>query len=161
MVAPQSHHYELKKPLILLTIFGSLVALVTVWGCASIRRNADYRQMISAYSSATPVPEAPPNDEQLQWNVDLPTANGVVARIQARDHMDAVKLHYGDEPEPRNLYRYVDYSNPVGIRRDGPTLFVCWAETLFRTNYWLLEYDLERRRETQRRLVDPKDLSIQ
>jgi len=117
--------------------------------------------MISAYLSATPVPEAPPNEEQLKWNVELPVANGVAARIQARDHMDVVKLHYSDEPEPRALYRYVDYSNPVGIRRDGHRLFVCWAETLFRTNYWLLEYDLERRRETQRRRVDPKDLSIQ
>jgi len=117
--------------------------------------------MISAYSSATPVPEAPPNDEQLKWNVDLPVANGVAARIQARDHMDVVKLHYRDEPEPRALYRYVDYSNPIGIRRDGHKLFVCWAETLFRTNYWLLEYDLKRRRETQRRRVEPRDLSIQ
>ena len=116
--------------------------------------------MISAYSTATPVPQAPSSDEQLQWNVELPIAKGVAARIQARDHMDVVKVHYGDEPAPRELYRYVDYSNPIAIRRDGHKLFVCWVEILFRPNYWLLEYDLERRRETQRRRVDPKDLSI-
>ena len=115
---------------------------------------------MSAYLLAAPVPEAPLGHEQLKWDVDLPIANGVSARIQARRHMDVVKLHYGDEPGPRDLYRYVDYSSPVGIRREGQRLFICWAEALFRTHYWLLEYDLERRREMRRLRVDPKDLSI-
>ena len=72
--------------------------------------------------------------------------------------MDVVRLQYPDEAQPRTLYEYEDYSNPIGIRLSGRKLFVYWSETLLHTDHWLLAYDVENRRETERRRVDPKDM---
>ena len=72
--------------------------------------------------------------------------------------MDVVTVHYQDEPAPRTLYDYENYSNPVAIRIAGNKLFVHWAESLVHIDYWLLAYDIENRREVERRRVDPRDM---
>lgn len=85
-------------------------------------------------------------------------SSGTTVRVQARDFMDVVKVRYGDEHGPHNLYRYVDYSSPVALRTDGDVLYVYWSEALIHVDTWLLAYDLASRREIDRRRVDPRDI---
>jgi len=40
----------------------------------------------------------------------------------------------------------------------GNTLFVHWVESLFHIDHWLLAYDIENRREVERRRVHPRDM---
>jgi len=37
-------------------------------------------------------------------------------------------------------------------------LFVHWVESLFHIDHWLLAYDIENRREVERRRVHPRDM---
>jgi hypothetical protein len=150
---------SLKKWVILGVVVGTSAAVV---GCLTlglpIVRTAGYHALIREYARATPVQPASGPDQSLMWNVDLPLSNGAKVRVRARDHLDVVTIHYPDETTPKPLYEYEDYSNPVAIRRAGGKLFVYWAETLLHTDCWLLAYDLESRREIERRRVDPRDM---
>lgn len=121
-------------------------------------RTAGYGAMVREYSQATTV--LPDRDEStgLKWNAELPLSGGAIVRIHAPGHMGVVRVQYPDEAQPRQLYKYKDYSNPIAIRIRGHKLFVHWAETLFGTDYWLLAYDIENRREIEKRRVDPKDM---
>jgi hypothetical protein len=123
-----------------------------------ILRTPGYHAIIREYALATPLqPASGPNQSRI-WDVDVPLSNGAKVRVRARDHMDVVTIQYSDETAPKPLYGYEDYSNPVGIRSAGRKLFVCWAETLLHTDWWLLAYDVENRREIERRRVDPRDM---
>jgi hypothetical protein len=149
---------SLKKwviPGVVLAIAGALATLVVG---LPIVRTTGYHAIIREYALATPLqPASDPNQSRI-WNVDLPLSNGARVRVRARDHMDVVTIQYSDETTPKPLYEYEDYSNPVAIRSAGRKLFVCWAETLLHTDWWLLAYDLENRREIERRRVDPRDM---
>jgi hypothetical protein len=141
--------------LVALTLLGG-VGIVIVG--LPILRPPGYRALIQEYTEAVPVNPTGASGEPLQWDVDLPRSDRGKARIQAGGHMDVVRLQYPDEAAPRTLYEYEDYSNPQAIRVSGRKLFVYWSATLLHTNHWLLAYDVENRREIERRRVDPKDL---
>ncbi len=88
-----------------------------------------------------------PNGEASAW-------------VQAPAHMGVVEVKYNDEYENRLLYKYVDYSSPLEIRKRENIVYVYWAETLLQTNHWILAYDLADRREIVRRKIDPSDLKL-
>ena len=69
-----------------------------------------------------------------------------------------VRVQYGDENSDRLLYKYVDYSHPKEIKTSGNILYVYWVEMFFYDDHWLLAYDMAKRREIARRLIDPGDL---
>jgi hypothetical protein len=96
--------------------------------------------------------------QRFEWTFVHSLSGGNTVRIQARDFMDVVKVHYGDERRPHNLYRYVDYSSPIALRTDGDILYVYWSETLIHNERWLLAYDLASHREIERRRVDALDI---
>jgi len=135
----------------------SVIGLVAVFVGLPIVRTASYHAMILEYSRAVPVQATPDPyaSQSSSWSIDLRLSNGATMRVEASDHTDVVRVHYGDESEARALYDYEDYSNPKAIRIAGNTLFVYWEETLLHTDCWLFEYDLENRREIGRRRVDP------
>jgi hypothetical protein len=121
-------------------------------------RTAGYRAMVSEYAQAIPAQPATHQRHPLTWSFEHQVASGTTVRVQARGHMDVVKVHYPDEPAPRTLYEYEEFSNPVAIRIAGNKLFVHWAESLLHIDHWLLAYDIENRREVERRRVDPRDM---
>lgn len=140
---------------VLLAMAGVLVALVVG---LPIIRTAGYRAIISEYASAAPLQLASDANQSRVWDVSLLLANGAQVRVRALDHMSVVTVQYADEAAPKALYDYEDYSNPEAIRSAGHKLFVYWSETLLHTDWWLLAYDLENRREIERRRVDPRDM---
>jgi hypothetical protein len=123
-----------------------------------LARAAGYRALVSEYARAIPAQPTTHQHHPLTWSFELQMASGTTVRVQARSHLDVVKVHYPDERAPRTLYEYEDYSNPVAIRIAGNKLFVHWAESLFHIDHWLLAYDIEHRREVERRRVDPRDM---
>jgi len=135
-----------------------VIGVLTLIVGLPVVRTAGYRAMVSEYGRA--IPAQPINDRRqpLKWNFELPVPGGVTIRVQAPDHMGVVKVQYPDEPSPRTLYEYEDYSTPIAIGMTGNKLFVHWEEALLHTDHWLLAYDLENRREIERRRVDPRDL---
>jgi hypothetical protein len=123
-----------------------------------IARSTGYRAMVSEYARAIPAHPTIHQRQPLKWSFEHRVAGGTTVRVHARSHMDVVKVHYPDEAAPRTLYDYEEYSNPVAIRIAGNKLFVHWAESLFHIDHWLLAYDIENRREVERRRVDPRDM---
>jgi len=150
---------SLKKWVILGVSLATAAALVDMVVGLPIVRTAGYRALIREYAGSVPVQPAPGPYQSLMWNADLPLSNGSTVRVRARDRMDVVTVHYSDETAPKRLYEYEDYSHPVAIRRAGSKLFTYWSETLIHTDWWLLAYDIENRREIERRRVDPRDMS--
>lgn len=132
-------------------------ALDTIVGPPLVRTTA-YRALVSEYARAIPAHPTSHQRQPRKWSFEHQVASGTTVRVHARGHLDVVKVHYPDEPAPRTLYEYEDYSNPVAIRIAGNTLFVHWVESLFHIDHWLLAYDIENRREVERRRVHPRDM---
>ena len=148
----------MKKLGVLAIVLATAAALVGFVVGLPIVRTSGYYALIREYSQAVPVPAASGPNQSSVWDVDLLLSNGAKVRVRARDHMDVVTIQYPDETTPKSLYQYEDYSNPGAIRRAGSKLFVYWSESLLHTDWWLLAYDLENRREIERRRVDPRDM---
>lgn len=131
--------------------------------CAFARpvvKNASYVRLLDSFKTAAPVPEIESDGSSAKWDFRALLDGGVVVNIRAQDHFDVVRVTYSDDRKARALYKYKDYSSPIAIRRSGNVLYVYWAETLFRANYWILAYDLQARKELERRRVDAKDIPM-
>ena len=122
-----------------------------------ILRTARYRLLLDEYAKASRLSSGK-TDSGLNWNAEIRLPASVGVRVESRGFMDIVRLHYADEPRPRPLYEYEDYSNVVSIKTAGGRLYVHWAETLIHTDDWLLSYDLANRRELTRTRVAPADI---
>ena len=119
-----------------------------------VSRNAAYFDLLGQFRKAESRCAA-----SQGWSFEVPLArSGVVARVLGRKGMDVVQVHYSDEPAPRTLYGYVDYSNPIDVRVDHSLLYVYWSETLFSSKAYVLAYNLEDRRVLAKERVDPKDI---
>lgn len=126
-----------------------------------IVRTAGYGVLVDEYAHATPMRSTHgENQTYSEWRFEHSLSSGTTVRIQADDFMDVVKVHYRDESKAHDLYRYVDYSSPISLRTAGDILYVYWGEALIHSDHWLLAYDLARRREIDRRRVDPHDIGI-
>lgn len=123
-----------------------------------ILKTTGYRALVQQYVQAERLAPTGTDDGQLKWDVEVRASNDVRARLQARKFMDVVRLQFPDDTAPRSLYDYEDYSSPIAIRVARDRLFVHWGESLFHTDHWVLVYDVRRRREIERRRVDPKDM---
>ena len=133
------------------------VLAIAVWWPPVIRTSR-YFSLIDAFDRATAIAPADRGNRTSEWDVQLRIDDRVRATVRGRNFIDVISLMYSDESEARKLYTYVDYSNPIAVRRAGDVMYVYWVETLFRSEYWLLAYDLRARKEVERRRIDPKDL---
>src|SRR5688500_1850150 len=127
-------------------------------GCG-VSRNAAYLELLGQFGNAQRRSSTTPHVSTSEWRFDVPLAgSGVVARVFGRQGMDVIRVHYSDEPKPRTLYNYVDYSNPIDVRVARSVLFVYWTETLVSSKSYVLAYDLEGRKVLAKRRVNPKDV---
>jgi len=133
-------------------------AVCLLIGCVPIIRTAGYHEMVRAYQAAAPAEPRGGESQAFKWDFDVPLPAGGSVRVQAPGHPGVARVVYSDESQPRELYKYKDYSNPQAIRVAGRRLFVYFCVTLFHSECWLLDYDLVARTEAGRRRVDPKDL---
>jgi hypothetical protein len=130
-------------------------------GCAHVSKTAEYRKLVDDYSRAQPHPagQVDPRSSITGWYFKLTLPGSpTVASVEGEEKPSVVTISYSDEQAARRLYKYVDYSSPLGIRTAGSILYVYWGETLFSTHWWLMAYDWVNRREVERRRVDPADL---
>ena len=150
-----------RRILTLALVIVGISATVTLWaivfGWRPIFRTASYRDLIGEFERAVPEHSRGERSPEWEFQVLLP-GKRVVATVQARALMDVVRVRYSDESAARVLYKYVDYSSPMALRTADNLLHLYWAETLFRTDYWLLASDLASRREVARRRVDVHDM---
>jgi hypothetical protein len=125
-----------------------------------IVRDSSYRALLQDFSRASPVAPRPMGNDSTGWDFDVSLPGGVRVSVRARSHMDAVRVKYSDEPEERELYRYIDYSNPVSLRTKGRVLYVYWTETLLGTSHWVIAYDLFERRQLSRKRLVQGDITV-
>ena len=139
-------------------VAGGLLVAVPGW-LPFVIRDRRYRELIDNFQRAIPRDKASAGAERRGWDfqVQLPQTQ-TTARVHAAEHNSVVKVKYGDEDYERSLYEYVDYTHPKEIRTADNVLYIRWVEILFRTNDWILAYDLASRREILRRRIDPSDL---
>ena len=120
-------------------------------------RNRDYRQLIGDFQRAKTSDKKTPG---AGWDFQLQVPGSqTTARVHAAEHNSVVKIKFADEDKERELYSYMDYTHPKEIRTAENILYVRWVEILFRTNYWILAYDMDSRREIMRRRIDMADLT--
>ena len=138
--------------------------VVVALGClgaaaCGVSRNAAYFELLGQFGNAQRRSAVAQGESMPEWKFDVPLArSGVVARVFGRKGMDVIRVHYSDEREPRTLYEYVDYSNPIDVRVTTPVLYIYWSETLLSSKSYVLAYDLEARKLLAKRRVDPKDV---
>ena len=153
---------RLKVQLTILTLVAAAMgsaAWSVAFGWPPIFKTREYSRLLGDFKSATPIPKTAGADrEAAKWVVVIPVGGDVVAHVSGRDFMDVVSVHYSDESKPRQLYEYRDYGNPQEVRRSGNTLYVYWTVTLYRTDHFVLAYDLQTRRQLALRRVDPLDV---
>lgn len=123
-----------------------------------VLRTAEYLALVAEIERAQEVPERPGGSG---WELDVPVSrSGVTAKVTGGHAASAVRVRYSDEAGARQLYDHRDYSSPRSIKTAGQTIFVCWTETLFGSETWLVAYDLDARREIRRRRVVPGDVGL-
>lgn len=141
-----------------------LVAAVAVglWGTLSgwpIIRDRHYRELIRDFQQAQRRENTWRGDQNAGWDFYIQlTERRTNVQIRAFPIGGVARVKYDDESNARELYEYVDYTNTNEIRTAEHLLYVRWSETLLRTDYWILIYDLAARREIARRRIDPRDL---
>ena len=153
------------KPLYLLSVFLIFIAAAGAAGLwwivygPPIIRNHYYWELVGEFQRAQRKDKTQVGDEKAGWDfqIQIPGSN-TTAQVQAPSGGGIATIRYSDEVDKRNLYEYVDYTSPAGIRTGGNLLYVHWAHTLFNTKHWILAYDLVGRREISRRRIDPDDL---
>jgi len=83
---------------------------------------------------------------------------GAHAVVRAGDHLDIATVRYSDERAPRQLFPPADYTNISDVRRLGTTLFILRSIALFRTEYRLTAFDVDRPAPIADRRVDLADV---
>jgi hypothetical protein len=154
---------KIKRLILTCVIFNAAIAgivWVAIFGWPSIIiRNKEYRELIRNFQQAQPR-EKKSGDENVLWDFQFHLSNGqTTIRVWAPAYPGVVWLKDIDGKADHPLYKYVDYSHPVEIRTTENVLYVYWAESLLRTDHWLIAYDLVNRREIVRRKIDPDDLA--
>jgi len=136
------------------------IAVCLLGGAAcGVTRDAEYFELLGQFGRARSQKALPQGESTPAWAFEVPLGgSGVVARVVGRKGMDVVRVHYSDEPSPRTLYEYVDYSNPIDVRVDRAILYIYWSETLFSSTSYVLAYDLGNRKVLAKRPVDPQDV---
>lgn len=135
-----------------------VVALGIGTGAAcGVSRDAAYFQLLGQFGKAHSRDFVTQGASTPSWRFEVPLA-GVTAKVEGRKGMDVIRVQYSDEAQPRTLYEYVDYSNPIDVRVDRATLYVYWSETLLSSSSYVLAYDLEKRQLLAKRRVDPSDV---
>lgn len=138
--------------------------VVVAFGClgaagCGVSRNAAYFELLGQFGNAQRRSPVARGENMPEWRFEVPLAgSGVVARVFGCKGMDVIRVHYSDEREPRTLYEYVDYSNPIDVRVTTSILYIYWSETLLSSKSYVLAYDLQGRRVLAKRRVDPKDV---
>lgn len=123
-----------------------------------VLRTAQYLALVAEFEGAR---EIPARSGGAGWEFDLPISGGrATAKITGGSALSAVRIMYSDETAERPLYGYRDYSSPRSIKAAGGIVFVCWTETLFGSDTWVLAYDLDARREITRQRVVPEDVGL-
>ena len=153
---------KIKRLILTCVIFNAAVAgivWVAIFGPSIIIRDKEYRQLISNFQQAQPR-EKKSDDRNVLWDfqIHLPEKQTTI-RVWAPAYPGVVWLKDKNGEPDRPLYEYVDYSHPVEIRTAENILYVYWAESLLRTDNWLIAYDLVNRREIIRRKIDHDDLA--
>jgi|SRR2546423_7503119 len=153
-----------KRNLIIVALISLTIVAGILWVAVSgwppiIIRDRQYRELIVDFQRAPAKNRIRPGDNDAGWEfqVGVPESQ-TTALVQAVAHMGNARVKYGDEAEARALYKYVDYSSPIEIRATDRVIYVHWAETLLRTDHYILAYDLAKRCEVTRRRIDPSDL---
>ena len=140
-----------------LIIAVSLIALgAWLWASETvIWRDDEYRQVIAEFKQATPfVRQADLGGGQSGWNENLVAPNDIRVSVRAGAHIDTATVRYSDEDAPREMFRPVDYTNISDVRSQGNLLYVLRSITLFRTEYRLTVFDINRRVVIADRRVD-------
>jgi hypothetical protein len=145
--------------MVILAIAGFIWVVISGWPPIIIR-DSQYRKLISDFQQAQKNDKVrrSENDEHWDFAVQLPEAQTAVQVSTSHIGFGVVSIKYADEASLKPLYQYYDYSHPEEIRTSRNILYVRWQEILFRTDDWLLAYDLANRREILRRKIDPDDL---
>lgn len=159
----------MKTKLLILTAVVLLIGVAgVVWVAIAgwppiIIRDSKYRELLSNFQQAQ-LKSRINGDKDIEsdmagWDfqIERPERQTPI-QVKAIGHMGVVWVKYSDENNERKLYEYFDYSHVREIRIAQNVLYVSWAETLFRTDYWLMAYDLANRREIVRCKIDPQDL---
>ena len=142
----------------------SRYSFVVVLGClvvaaCGVSRNAAYFELLGQFGNAERRSSLAAGVSTPEWGFEVPLErSGVVARVFGRKGMDVIRVHYSDEPKPRTLYDYVDYSNPIDVRVARSVLFIYWTETLVSSKSYVLAYDLEGRKVLAKHRVNPNDV---
>jgi hypothetical protein len=148
--------------LIAFLIFIAAAGAACLWAIIywpPIIRNHYYWELVGDFQRAQIKAEIQDGGEKAGWDfqIQIPGSN-TTAQVKASSNTGIATIKYSDEGAWRNLYEYVDYSSPAGIRIGDNVLYVYWTHTLFTTKHWILAYDLVGRREITRRRIDPDDL---
>ena len=152
------------KPRHLLILFILIAAAVAagLWRIAYgplIIRNHNYWELVSDFQRSQIKSRIQDGDKKGGWDFQIQIPGSITtAQVTASSNTGIATIKYSDEGAWRNLYEYVDYSSPAGIRIGDNVLYVYWTHTLFTTKHWILAYDLVGRREITRRRIDPGDL---
>lgn len=124
-----------------------------------MRRSDQYRNAVAEYKTAVVVPSEMDKEGRIRvWQQPLPPESSVKATISGRGHMDVIKVHFPDAPEPLLVHPPEDYTTNLEVRANGSTLYVYRAVSLLWTEYRLAVYDLADRKLLVDLLVAPEDM---
>ena len=145
--------------LVLLGVIAGVIWIVISGWPPIIIRDRQYRELIADFQHAPPINRIRPGDSNAGWEFQVVVPESrTTAQVKAVAHMGNAVVKYGDESDERALYKYVDYSSPIEVRATDRVVYVHWAETLLRTDHYILAYDVARRCEIARRRIDPNDM---
>jgi hypothetical protein len=124
-----------------------------------IWRDDEYRRVTLDFKAATPIAKrSDRGDGQTGWNEHIAIPGTVHANLRAGDHLSIATIRYSDETSPRQMFPPADYTNIGEIRRRGSLLYILRGITLFRTEYRLNVFDVNRRVVVADRRVDLADV---
>jgi hypothetical protein len=150
------------RNLLILFILIASAGVAVLWRIAYgplIIRNHYYWELVSDFQRAQIKSRIQDGDKKGGWDFQIQIPGSITtAQVTASSNTGIATIEYSDEGAWRNLYEYVDYSSPAGIRIGDNVLYVYWTHTLFTTKHWILAYDVIGRREITRRRVYPGDL---
>jgi hypothetical protein len=114
---------------------------------------------VAEYKIATVVPSETDHEGRTRvWKQPLPSESPVKASVSGSGHMDIIKVHYPDAPEPLLVHAPEDYTTNLEVRVKGSTLYVYRAVIVLWTEYRLAVYDLGNRKLLADLLVAPEDM---
>jgi hypothetical protein len=148
----------LSASLILIVAAGAAVLWAIVYW-PPIIRNHYYWELVGDFQRAQRKAEIQDGAEKTGWDFQIKIpGSSATAQVQATSSTGIATIKYSDDGATRNLYEWVDYCSPAGIRIGENVIYVHWTHTFFNTKHWILAYDLAGRREIMRRHIDPDDI---